>query len=57
MATHEMSFSELLNTSSQVEAQAVHIYKPIWVLAAENNEKDKVLTLRSAKHDRSFTGC
>ena len=40
----------------KIEAPA-NAYKPIWQLAAENNAKCKVVTVRKAKHDRIFTGC
>ena len=55
--SHEISFTELLNTRSDITEQPKHQYKPIWILAAENNAKDKILTERKAKHDRNFTGC
>lgn len=32
-------------------------YKPIWVLATENNAQDKVLIERNSDDDTIFTGC
>lgn len=31
-------------------------YKPIWQLAAENNKKAKIVTVRRSKDDRRFMG-
>lgn len=55
--SNEFSFSELPDTAGGIESQAVHTYKPIWILAAENNAKPKVLRVRKSGDNRNFTGC
>lgn len=41
---------------AEIIYRAREVYKPIWQLAAENNKKAKVVTVRKSKDDRRFMG-
>lgn len=42
---------------TEKRSQPIQAYKPIWILAAENNAKRKVVKRRKASDDSIFMGC
>lgn len=42
---------------TEKRSQPIQAYKPIWILAAENNAKTKIVKRRKASDDSIFMGC